>query len=138
MVDPDRARRLLESLARYAGELADLRDAGREVYLAEPYRGRYLVQICAQVSIDLTNHVIASEGWRTPADFADLFTVLAENDVVDSALAERLRRLAGLRNRLVHVYVEVDDSIVFDALGPGLDDFDELARAISRLVAQQA
>jgi uncharacterized protein YutE (UPF0331/DUF86 family) len=91
------------------------------------------VQASAQACIDLANHVIASSGWRTPTDFRDAFTVLEEEDAIDGELAERMRALAGLRNRLVRVYDDVDDRIVHASLAEGLDDLSRFARVIARL-----
>lgn len=136
MVDPDRIRRLLGALSDYRGRLAKLRDMETERYVEEQaLAGRYLVQVSAQSCIDISNHVIASEGWRVPADFRDAFTVLEENGVLEAQLAERLRALAGLRNRLVHVYEEIDDAIVHAALDSGLDDLDAFAASVAQLVA---
>ena len=134
MVDLDRLHKRLETLGTYLRELRRLRDLPITEYLrAEVYAGRYLVQVSAQTCIDLANHIIASEGWRAPRDFGDAFTVLCEHEVIDGELAGRLRGLAGLRNRLVHVYDEIDDRRVHDALGTGLPDLDAFAAAIARL-----
>lgn len=134
MVDPDRVHLRLELLAGYLRELRRLRDLPVEEYLRhEVYAGRYLVQVAAQTCIDLANHVIASEGWRAPRDFGDSFTVLHAHGVIDDALAGRLRGLAGMRNRLVHVYDEIDDVRVYDALAAGLPDLDAFATAVARL-----
>ncbi len=139
MVDPDRVRRLLGSLSDYRDRLAELREMETDAYVREQaLAGRYLVQVSAQSCIDIANHVIASEGWRVPADFRDAFTVLEENGVLDPRLAERLRALAGLRNRLVHLYEEIDDATVHRALGAGLDDFDAFGAAVARLVDDEA
>lgn len=91
--------------------------------------------MAAQTCIDLTNHIIASEGWRTPRDFGDSFTVLHEHGVIDDTLAGRLRDLAGLRNRLVHVYDEIDDVRVHQALATGLSDLDAFATVVARLAS---
>lgn len=77
--------------------------------------------------------MIASSRWRVPKDFRDSFTVLEERGVIEARLSERLRALAGLRNRLVHLYEEVDDTLVHSALSEGLTDLDDFARAIARL-----
>ncbi|MGQ0574227.1 MAG: type VII toxin-antitoxin system HepT family RNase toxin [Pseudonocardia sp.] len=138
MVDRDRVQFRLELLAGYRDELRRLRDLGLDAYLREAYAGRYLVQVAAQTCIDLAGHVIASNGWRAPRSFADGFTVLCEHGVLDADLADRLRALAGLRNRLVHVYDEVDDERVHAALRDGLDDIETFAVAITRLVAGRA
>ncbi len=136
MLDADRIHERLETLRTYLHELRRLRDLPPDEYLrGQVYAGRYLVQVSAQTCIDLANHVIATEGWRAPRDFGDSFTVLHEHDVVDEALAGRLRALAGLRNRLVHVYDEIDDRRVHDALGSGLHDLDAFATAIARLIS---
>lgn len=52
---------------------------------------------------------------------------------LDAALAGRLRGLSGLRNRLVHVYDEIDDGRVHAAIGTGLPDLDAFAAAVVRL-----
>lgn len=137
MVDPARIRRLLETLAFYRDRLAELRELPVADYVADQaFAGRYLVQAAAQACIDIANHLISSEGWRAPRDFRDAFAVLEENGILDRDLASRLRALAGLRNRLVHLYEEVDDSLVHRALAEGLRDLDAFARAIARLVEQ--
>lgn len=127
MVDPDRVRRLLGALARYRAALAAPASA-------DPFRRRYLVQVAAQACIDIANHVIASEGWRVPDDFADAFTVLEEHKVLESPLAGRLRALARMRNLLVHVYAEVDDARVAAQVAEGLGDLDDFAKAVAGLL----
>jgi uncharacterized protein YutE (UPF0331/DUF86 family) len=137
MVDPDRVRRLLQLLDRFTEELDQLRSTEPQTYLDDhAYEGRYLVQASAQVCIDVANHVIASEGWRTPMDFRDAFTVLEEEDVLESDLAERMGALAGLRNRLVHLYDDVDDALVHEALRAGLGDLRSFSHAIADMLAE--
>ncbi|MPZ89142.1 MAG: DUF86 domain-containing protein [Nitriliruptorales bacterium] len=132
MVDSERISERLALLRQYRDELAELRDLPVSEYLAShTYSGRYLVQVAAQLSIDLANHLIASSGWRPPSDFRDAFTVLEERGVLDGDLTRHLRDLAGLRNRLVHLYDSVDDRSLHQALGSGLDDLDGFARAIA-------
>lgn len=135
MVDPDRARQLLDTIAAYRDQLAELAELPPERYRGrDAIAGRYLVQVAAQACIDLANHVIASAGWRVPHDYADAFTVLEENGVLEDKLAERLRALARLRNLLVHVYADVDDSAVHRSLAEGLSDLDAFAQSIAKLV----
>jgi uncharacterized protein YutE (UPF0331/DUF86 family) len=138
MVDPGRVRDLLETLNAYRQELERLRGLPVDRYVEEArFAGRYLVQAAAQVCIDMASHIVSSEGWRTPTDFRDTFTVLEENSVLAPGLAQRLRELVGLRNRLVHLYGEVDDRLVHEALREGLPDFDAFAESIARLVVDE-
>lgn len=137
MVDPDRVQPRLELLRRYRTRLEELRRLSPDDYVEkEAFAGRYLVQAAAQICIDIANHVIASEGWRAPRDFRDSFTVLDEQGVLDADLASRLKALAGLRNRLVHLYDEVDDYFVHEALQEGLGDLDGFARAVTAFASE--
>lgn len=138
-MDPDRVRRLLQTLAEFREGLGRLATLPAEEYAGdEAYAGRYLVQASAQTCLDVAGHIIASEGWRAPRDFRDAFTVLEEHGVVSSELAERLRALAGLRNRLVHVYDDVDDALIHEALPEGLDDLNRFAQDVARFLDESA
>lgn len=133
MVDPSRIRRLLQVLSGYRDELRRLDALAADEYEEHVYSARYLVQAAAQSCIDIANHVIASERWRTPKDFRDAFSVLEENEVLPGPVAGRLRDLSGLRNRLVHLYDDVDDTIVHEALAEAIVDVEAFAQAIARL-----
>lgn len=135
MVDSARVRRLLDLMASYRGQLESLAAAAPEEYVGErAYAGRYLVQATAQAAIDIANHVIASSGWRVPRELREAFTVLEEHKVIDPKLADQMRELAGLRNRLVHTYGDVDDSVVHASLAGDLDDLNQYAKAIAAFV----
>ena len=135
MVDADRVRRLLGVLEDYRSRLEELGALSAEAYAEARFEARYLVQASAQICIDVANHLISSEGWRVPADLRDAFTVLQEHAVLEPDLADRLRALAGLRNRLVHLYTEVDDERVRAAINEGLSDLDRFATDVARFVA---
>jgi uncharacterized protein YutE (UPF0331/DUF86 family) len=138
VVDPARVRRLLTALSDHRARLAELASMPIDDYVEQQaFAGRYLVQASAQICIDLANHLISSEGWRVPRDFRDAVTVLEEGGIVEAELAERMRALVGLRNRLVHLYAEVDDARVHGALSEGLADLDAFARAVATFVEGQ-
>lgn len=138
MVDPGRVRRKLEALARSREQLQAIRSLSFDEYeRAQALAARYLVQVSAQAAIDIANHVISSAGWRTAHDFADAFSVLEEHRVLEPELASQMRKLAGLRNLLVHVYDEIDDRLIFDSLQQDLDDLSGYARAIASLLESE-
>lgn len=126
MVDVARLRRLISSLERWRDVLAERQP--------DIYRRRYAVQSAAQATIDIANHVIASEGWRVPNDYGDAFTVLAEHGIISDALAARLRGLAGLRSVLVYAYDQIDDERVAREAVAGSDDFAAFVAAITALI----
>lgn len=82
---------------------------------------RFLERIVGRM-IDINYHVITESGGAPPADYHASFTRLAELKVLDPDFAQRIARAAGLRNRLVHEYEEIDSRLVFEALAAALRD----------------
>ena len=134
MVDKPKLDELLARLRGFVAALHRLGRLPREDFLADPDKlgsAKYHFVIAIECCIDIANHVIASEGYRIPADNADTFVVLAEEGIVDEVQRESLRAMARFRNRLVHLYQEVDDDAVRDYLESSLGDFDAFALAIA-------
>jgi len=71
----------------------------------------------------MCNRVIARNGFRVPEDYADTFGVMAEAGAFNGEFAKQLKAMAKFRNRLVHLYWEVDDKQVYEILTNRLDDF---------------
>ena len=137
MVDRTKFDTLLSVLNGYVAELRRLAAIAPHVLLGDPDKvasAIYLFVVAFECCLDLAGHVIASEKYRTPADSADAFTVLVERGVCPADLEESLRAMARFRNRLVHVYWQVDDSLVVEYLRGHLADFDRYATALARLL----
>jgi len=50
---------------------------------------------------------------------------LNENNIISHELTEKLGKMVGLRNRLVHLYWEIDEELVFEHIQSNLADFDQ-------------
>ena len=82
---------------------------------------RYLERIIGRM-IDINYHVITGSGQPPPSDYHGSFLKLGELGVLEPDFARTIARAAGLRNRLVHDYEDLDPRKVFDALGEALRD----------------
>jgi uncharacterized protein YutE (UPF0331/DUF86 family) len=87
--------------------------------------------IAIECCIDAANHIIVSENFRLPKDTADSFTVLSEEGILPDALLKTFRNMARFRNRLVHLYWDVDDQRVYGYLRTTLKDFHRCAKAVA-------
>ena len=139
MVDRPKVEQLLSRLGRYAGVLRALGDVPREAFLADADKignAKYHFVVAIECCIDIANHLIASEGYRMPASNADSFTVLTEERVLAPEAEARHRAMARFRNRLVHLYWDVDDEAVHEALREGPADLDGFAAAVGAWMAR--
>lgn len=135
MVDGERIGARLDRLERLIEQLEEVRAAGEDAYLADEriraMTERWL-QLAVQACIDVGAQLIGELSAAAPADYAGVFRALADAGHLDVELSDRLARAAGLRNVLVHLYLELDDRRVFEALGQ-LDDLRAFAGAAQRL-----
>ena len=133
MVDAGKLRALLARIADRRERLEGHAGQSLADYLADEQgvlASKYLLVTLIEDALAVANHIIASEGYRSPADYADAFRVLGERDVVETALARRLEAMARFHNLLIHVYAEVDDARVHRHLREDLDDLDALVTAV--------
>jgi uncharacterized protein YutE (UPF0331/DUF86 family) len=132
MVDPGRLRALLDRLTQETAHLRRLAAlpplellADADLIAAVKYRFVVAIETC----IDVGEHIVASEGLRSPTDFADTFAVLGEAGSIGEDLVPPLQDMARFRNVLVHGYQRVDDGRVVEILRSRLDDFERFKAA---------
>jgi uncharacterized protein YutE (UPF0331/DUF86 family) len=74
--------------------------------------------------------VISREGLRRPNDYREVFGILREAELVDRDLGGRLEDMASFRNRLVHGYLDIEPSRVYDMARHELGDVEAFVAAI--------
>lgn len=137
MVDAERAEARIERLEETIERLEEVRAQGEDAYLADPrlqaMAERWL-QVAIQACIDLGTQLVSEESAPPPSNYADVFRILGERDVLPAELAHRLGDAARQRNLLVHLYMEVDNRAVFASLAY-LDDLRQFAAIVAKLTA---
>lgn len=88
---------------------------------------RYLERMIGRM-IDVNYHVITEAGHAPPRDYYDSFTQLARLGILPPAFASQIARCAGLRNRLVHEYDEIEPARVHEGLRAAVQDIPEYLR----------
>ncbi len=131
---PDRIRSKLADIAGAAARLERFQQGGRTLFLADEdsqdiARSRLLTAI--EAALNICYHVAASEEGRVPEDYADCFEILAEVGSIDADLARRLSNMARFRNKLVHLYGQIDYGQVYDIICNDLKDLEEFSHAIA-------
>jgi len=133
MVSIEKIVRKFISLDEYLSVLRKLANTPIEEFVRDKIligSMRYYLQVSVESCLDIANHVIASERFRAPKDYADSFAVLEEEGIIPDDLSMRLRQMAKFRNRLVHLYGEIDDRKVFAIIQTDLGDIERFRKVI--------
>lgn len=85
------------------------------------------LQLAIESCLNIGNRLLSLHQFetpvKTPETYADIFKELRNLGVVDDAFADRLMKMARFRNRLVHLYWEIDKEAVYKFIQEDLEDF---------------
>lgn len=135
--NPDKIRRLVSELRRASGRLKALSDIDMNSFLEDPDKvgsAKYHLILAIEAAIDMCNHIISQNGYRAPEDYSDTFQVLYEQGAFGDPFIKDLKNMAKFRNRLIHIYWEVDDEPVYDILKKRLGDFKTFLDTIAKFL----
>jgi len=133
LVDKAVILRKLSELETYLKQIREFAGMTLQVYNAD-WRTQRIVERTLQMMIetcaDIANHIVSDRGMRAPTGYADTFSVLMENAVIDPDLSTIMVKMAKFRNVVVHQYEGVDAEIVIAILTKHLNDFERFRGAI--------
>ena len=81
---------------------------------------------------DIGRHIMAKQGLGHPIDYRSILSALAKGKIIPWEFGEKIKGMAGYRNRLVHGYAEVSPDEMYNIIKNRLDDFEEFCRCILR------
>ncbi|NOZ73031.1 MAG: DUF86 domain-containing protein [Chloroflexi bacterium] len=116
----------------------------REEYQADPdgFATNYTRQDAAllnvlracETAIDLANHIIRVYKLGIPVSSTDSFKLLQTERIIDAQMAERLEKMVGFRNTVIHQYTKTDLRIVEAVIVSELDELLAFADRIQEYI----
>ena len=127
----------LQRLNRYLHQLKKIADTNKKeftenvLYIASAERYLHLaIESC----LNIGNRILSLEQFhkavRAPESYADIFRELAKIDVISFEFSEELILMAKYRNRLVHIYWEIQPEEIYEILQTRLGDFEKLIESV--------
>ena len=101
--------------------------------MAQDAVSRNLQQIL-EAMITIGEMIIAENGFRKPAEHNEVFDILGENKIYPKSFSDRLWKIGGFRNVLVHDYVSLNLDLVYDNLEKGIPIFKKYARYVAKFL----
>ncbi len=125
----DRSLRRLEKFAEFP--LADfLRDSDNYA-IAEHY-----LRISLEAIFDIGRHILVKSGLGKPGDYREILVLLNRNGIIPDDFFERVKGMAGYRNRLTHMYNEIDGAELYAILRDRRQDIKELTALLLKYVKE--
>jgi uncharacterized protein YutE (UPF0331/DUF86 family) len=135
LTDPVLIAKRLAKLREYVRLLRILRNHSQKDFITDPFIignvERYL-QLAIQTLLDICNHIVADNKLGPVEEYRDAIRLLGEGGYLDPNLVQRLIPMAGLRNILVHDYLDVDRDRIYTLLQNQLEDFEHFSTQIAK------
>lgn len=136
-INEDKVRKLCHELKKALTRLKALASLPQEEFVNDPDKvgsAKYHFIVAIEAAIDLCNHIITKNNYRPPEDYSDTFRVMGEVKIFDGAFVKNLVSMAKFRNRLVHIYWEVDDALLYKILTLNLVDIERFLKELGALI----
>ena len=138
--DQETMVKLVSELRKNVARLQDLSALKQDEFLNDPDKigsAKYHFIVAIESCIDMCNHIISRNGFRAPEDYGDTFRVMNEEGAFKPDFSDELVNMAKFRNRLVHIYLEVENKQVYEILQDRLNDFKKFVDSIANFLDWQ-
>jgi uncharacterized protein YutE (UPF0331/DUF86 family) len=115
-INVEKIKTLEKDLLNTVSEIKSIITMNEEVFVKEPKEIdalRYLLIEAVEAMANICNHILTRVASQVPKGYPDCFEKLSEAEIITRELGEKLRKLASLRNILIHKYREIDDQKIF-------------------------
>lgn len=96
------------------------------------------LQRAIQACLDLSNHLIAANGWELPRSAGQSMEILAQHGVIAPSLLASVVSMTGFRNIAVHDYTVLDPAIIQAIVDKHVPDLEAFTAAILGALGDRA
>lgn len=75
------------------------------------------------VLLDICTHIIAREGWGLPKTYVESIEMAVYHGLIPNDFLDIYRAMARFRNRVVHIYDDIEAEEIHKIIKNHLDDF---------------
>lgn len=111
-------------------------ETGQPLSLLEQSGILHALQVLTENAIGKAKHMLKADGEPVPVSAYDAFASLARREAVPAEELARWNNAIGIRNRIVHDYMNIDMNVVFDLVREAKYRF--VAEFLLRPIGRQA
>lgn len=90
------------------------------------------LELACESVLDISRLVVTDQRLKIPEDSKGYILVLGGVGILDKDFAEEFSKIAGFRNILVHMYLDIDYSEVADKVNNELGDFERFSQQVAK------
>jgi len=131
----------LRLLKKYTDFLKQIRSIEKHEYLKDSIlqgAAERFLQLSIECCINIGNRILSLEQTRhnidVPETYADIFKALSNIGIIENDFCENMTKMAKFRNKLVHVYWDLDKEQIYQIIQNNLSDFDNFISIIAAYV----
>lgn len=139
-IDQLLVKQRLALISQYLAELEELAKMPKSEFLnirtaasAESFLRRSLEAV-----FDVGRHILAKNGGANIAlEYRGIAQGLADKGIISGKLKDQLVKMAGYRNRMVHLYFQVSDEELYDIIKNNLKDIRSFQKQILEYLSRK-
>lgn len=141
MLDMAFIEKKAQEIGRYLGEMEPVLQLSAKEFVAS-YRDMRVAerdfQLIVDAAADINTHILLSLGFPPPEKNFDSFIALGKTGLLSEEDAKTLAPSAGLRNRLVHEYDEINPEILYRSLKTFFVRYKDYGKAVLAFLEKQS
>lgn len=133
MIDQDRISKNKLDLISVFNQIESLVKQEEAIFLADSRNSqslKYLLIETVEAIVDTCQHILAKAKGIPCEGYVDCIVKAGKEGIISSSLAAKLRKLANLRNSLIHRYWIIDDTQLYNQTVANKGDLKEFVREI--------
>lgn len=141
MPNANRIAKAISDVLETSSEIQKILSAGKEAFLSDKKYSlalKYLLIEAVEAITDVCQHLLAKAKGAACNGYVDCIVKAGEHGIVKADLANKLRRLADLRNSLIHRYWIINDDELFTQCSANIGDFEQFVSQIKAFLADAA
>lgn len=123
----------IEKLKEYVSLLEELKNTTPQLLEKDLVKKgaleRYL-QLAIEACIDIAELIISDQRLATPSTAKEAIEILGKHKILDNDFAQSFSKAAGLRNILIHDYLEIEYKQLINNLKTNLSDFHRFIKEV--------
>ena len=128
VLDKDRISKNKADILSVQSQIQEVVGIDREPFLLDkrnPLSLKYLLIEAVEAITEICQHILARTKGVSCSGYVDCIVKAGENGIITPLLSNKLRRLADLRNSLIHRYWIINDEELYNICKANLGDFSD-------------